>query len=311
MSYNTPILFLVFNRPEKTQIIFDIIKKLKPKKLYISADGPRKNRIKDNLLCDQVRSIVKKINWDCEQKIKFNNTNLGCKINVIESIDWFFSNVEEGIILEDDCVPSESFFYFCEELLSKYKNNEKIMQINGFNSGLNSYLDTDDSYYFSKLNTTWGWATWRRAWQKFDYNLESYIEFKQKGKIKEFYKDKGISKWMEKYLDKTFNKEDNIWSINWAFSILKNSGLCITPNINLIENIGFDKQSTSGKTEIFNEWQETKSFEIQSITHPREIEHNLKLDRLVFNIIKKIDPRASKFYYLINLTKKIFKKIFI
>ena len=311
MSYNTPILFLVFNRPEKTQIIFDIIKKLKPKKLYISADGPRKNRIKDNLLCDQVRSIVKKINWDCEQKIKFNNTNLGCKINVIESIDWFFSNVEEGIILEDDCVPSESFFYFCEELLSKYKNNEKIMQINGFNSGLNSYLDTDDSYYFSKLNTTWGWATWRRAWQKFDYNLESYIEFKQKGKIKEFYKDKGIPKWMEKYLDKTFNKEDNIWSINWAFSILKNSGLCITPNINLIENIGFDKQSTSGKTEIFNEWQETKSFEIQSITHPREIEHNLKLDRLVFNIIKKIDPRASKFYYLINLTKKIFKKIFI
>lgn len=311
MSYNTPILFLVFNRPEKTQIIFDIIKKLKPKKLYISADGPRKNRIKDNLLCDQVRSIVKKINWDCEQKIKFNNTNLGCKINVIESIDWFFSNVEEGIILEDDCVPSESFFYFCEELLSKYKNNEKIMQINGFNSGLNSYLDTDDSYYFSKLNTTWGWATWRRAWQKFDYNLESYIEFKQKGKIKEFYKDKGISKWMEKYLDKTFNKEDNIWSINWAFSILKNSGLCITPNINLIENIGFDKQSTSGKTEIFNKWQETKSFEIQSITHPREIEHNLKLDRLVFNIIKKIDPRASKFYYLINLTKKIFKKIFI
>ena len=311
MSYNTPILFLVFNRPEKTQIIFDIIKKLKPKKLYISADGPRKNRIKDNLLCDQVRSIVKKINWDCEQKIKFNNTNLGCKINVIESIDWFFSNVEEGIILEDDCVPSESFFYFCEELLSKYKNNEKIMQINGFNSGLNSYLDTDDSYYFSKLNTTWGWATWRRAWQKFDYNLESYIEFKQKGKIKEFYKDKGISKWMEKYLDKTFNKEDNIWSINWAFSILKNSGLCITPNINLIENIGFDKQSTSGKTEIFNKWQETKSFEIQSITHPREIEHNLKLDRLVFNIIKKIDPRASKFNYLINLTKKIFKKIFI
>ena len=311
MSYNTPILFLVFNRPEKTQIIFDIIKKLKPKKLYISADGPRKNRIKDNLLCDQVRSIVKKINWDCEQKIKFNNTNLGCKINVIESIDWFFSNVEEGIILEDDCVPSESFFYFCEELLSKYKNNEKIMQINGFNSGLNSYLDTDDSYYFSKLNTTWGWATWRRAWQKFDYNLESYIEFKQKGKIKEFYKDKGISKWMEKYLDKTFNKEDNIWSINWAFSILKNSGLCITPNINLIENIGFDKQSTSGKTEIFNEWQETKSFEIQSITHPREIEHNLKLDRLVFNTIKKIDPRASKFNYLINLTKKIFKKIFI
>ena len=306
MSYNTPILFLVFNRPEKTQIIFDIIKKLKPKKLYISADGPRKNRIKDNLLCDQVRSIVKNIDWNCDHNFRFNDINQGCKVNVIKSIDWFFSNNEKGIILEDDCIPSESFFVFCEKLLERYNNNHKIMQINGFNGGLNFNSLIKDSYYYSKLNHTWGWASWKRAWNKFDKNFLEYDKYKNK--INNYYIDNGISSWMKVYLDKAFKNQDNIWSSNWSFSILKENGLCITPSVNLVRNIGFDTSATSGKSEIFKKFSNAKEFEFTNIIYPNEVKFNLKLDRITFNqVIKKIDPRASKFYYLLNIIKNFFK----
>jgi hypothetical protein len=308
MSFEIPILLIVFNRPEKTQIIFDIIKKIKPNKLFISADGPRKNRNKDVDLCNQTKLIIKQIDWDCDYSFQFQEKNVGCKVNVINSIDWFFSNNEMGIILEDDCVPSKSFFSFCEELLNKYQDNEEIMQINGFNCGLNFNSYIQDSYYFSKLNHTWGWASWKRAWNKFDRNLFKYTEYKNENKIHTYYVDRQISNWMERYLDKAFNDEDNIWSSNWSFSILKENGLCITPSVNLVRNIGFDKTSTSGKAKIFEKFSRAQELEIDKLLHPKYIKFNLELDKLTFNqVIKKIDPRASKFYYLINLLRNFLR----
>jgi hypothetical protein len=308
MAYETPILLIVFNRPKKTQLIFDIIKKIKPKKLFISADGPRIDKVRDTFLCDEVKSIINKVDWDCEHEIKISNTNLGCKTNVVDSIDWFFSNVENGVILEDDCIPSFSFFTFCESLLNKYKNNENIMQINGFNGGINYNSLTKNSYYFSKMNHTWGWASWKRAWDKFDKNFLNYEELILKKNIRKYYIDKSISAWMKVYFDKSYSKEDNIWSSNWAFSILKENGLCITPSKNFVRNIGFDEESTSGKSEIFKKFSNISELELDEIIHPNAIKHNLKFDQILFNqVIKKIDPRASKFYYLVNIIKNYFK----
>ena len=181
------------------------------------------------------------------------------------------------------------------------------MQINGFNGGLdfNSYIK--DSYYYSKLNHTWGWASWRRAWRKFDKDFLEYDEYKNK--INNYYMDNGISSWMKVYLDKAFKNEDKIWSSNWSFSILKDNGLCITPSVNLVRNIGFDKSATSGKSKIFEKFSQAKELELKNIIYPKEVRFNLKLDQITFNeVIKKIDPRASKFYYCINIIKNLFLK---
>ena len=174
MSFETPILLIVFNRPEKTSRLLNILSKIKPKNIFVSADGPRENSENDKKSCQNVRDLFRKLSWDCKVTTKFSEINLSCKKNVIQSINWFFENNKQGIILEDDCMPSITFFNFCEKLLEKYDSNEKIMQINGYNGGLEYFNSNNASYFFSKLNTTWGWATWKRAWLKFDNNFDEY-----------------------------------------------------------------------------------------------------------------------------------------
>jgi len=324
MSFQTPILLIVFNRPDKTKLLFNQIKKIKPNKLYISADGPRYANPKDKELCGEVRSIVQKIDWDCDYKLKFSDKNLSCKTNVIDSINWFFSLNEQGIILEDDCIPSKSFFMFCEILLEKYKGNTNVMQINGYNGGFDFAGKVTDSYYFSKLNHTWGWASWKRAWNLFDNKCDEYKKYKSNKKILEYYVDPNIANWMITYFDKTVSKEDNIWSSIWSYSILKQNGLCITPKLNYINNIGFDGSGTSGSSKIFSQYSDD-NVNIKSnhsdektkvITHPKNIKYDVSLDQIVFyEKIKKIDPRASSIFRILDffnfygITKKI-KKIF-
>ena len=296
MNFETPILLIVFNRPDKTQKLFERIKEIQPRKLFVSADGPRLNNESDKLLCKKTRDIFNKIDWDCDYQTRFSEINLSCKKNVIDSIDWFFSENEEGIILEDDCIPNISFFNFCKILLKKHRNNKKIMQINGTNLDVDYSNLTDDAYFFSKLNHTWGWASWRRAWIKFDKKLDNYPIVKKNGLIQKYYVDNEISNWMIRYFDKTFENKDNIWSSNWSFSILIEDGLCISPTFNLVKNIGFDGSGTSGKAKKFAKFFTQESFEIVNFQHPKEINYNLKFDqKLFYEKIKPVDPRASMF----------------
>ena len=164
----TPVLFMVFNRPDTTKIVFDKIARIKPKYFYISADGPRKTVGDDAEKCSKVRSIVENINWDCEVKFLFQKENIGVNKAITSGIDWLFQNEEVGIILEDDCLPDLSFFPYCSELLDKYKNIESIMLISGSNLGMKS---GESSYYFSRYGQIGGWATWRSAWEKFEKML--------------------------------------------------------------------------------------------------------------------------------------------
>jgi len=198
MSFSTPLLLIVFNRPDKTKKLLKILEEIKPKKLYVSADGPRVNSAKDKQLCFEVRELFKHIKWECDINLKFSEINLSCKKNVVESINWFFSEVDMGIILEDDCYPTKSFFTFCKILLEKYKNEEQIMQINGTNLGINYSKTNQHSYFASKLNHVWGWATWRRAWKNFDTNMSDYQILKEKGDLQNYYQDKKIYDWMVK-----------------------------------------------------------------------------------------------------------------
>ena len=211
--------------------------------------------------------------------------------------------------MEDDCLPSLNFFDFCEKLLKKYQFEEKIMQINGSNGGLD-YQDTNDaSYFFSKINTTWGWASWKRAWDKFDENFEDYKLYEKKDKILNYYEDQEISDWMKVYFEKSLKNVDNIWSTNWAYTILKNDGLCISPIKNLVENIGFDKSATSNNADHFLPYRKKidESFKIKR--YADKIEYFKKNDQNYFyNLIKKIDPRAVRNSFKSQI-KRIFYKI--
>lgn len=241
--YNTPILFIIFNRPEVTRLVFNEIKKIKPVRLFIAADGPRKNKESDPTLCQETRKIIEQINWPCEVKTLFRDENFGCGKAVSSAITWFFDHVEQGIILEDDCLPDPSFFPYCSELLEYYKNEEKVMHIGGVNFQ-NDNKRGDGSFYFSAISHVWGWATWKRAWNKYDFNLNGYENFNKSGIVSEYFNDKKIIKrWMGTFRDMRQHKIDT-WDHQWTFTVLSNHGLAIVPNVNLISNIGFGIDAT-------------------------------------------------------------------
>lgn len=305
MSLNTPILFLIFNRPEITLRVFEEIKKQKPKYLFIAADGPRPNVAEDKEKCISTRKLViEGIDWDCEVKTLFREENLGCGIAVAEAITWFFENVEQGIILEDDCLPHSSFFKYCEIVLEKYKYNEEIYVISG-NNFQNGIKRGDASYFFSNYSHTWGWASWRRAWTHYDHYLAELDNFKQKKKLNKIdNRTAFINYWYHKFEDVKMGGFHHIWDYQWMFAIWKNEGVTVLPNVNLISNIGFGNEATH--TQENSVFANMASSDIGTIIHPKHILVNKKADRYVsdtvFNIVKKRNT---------NLLKKIkvkFKK---
>ena len=182
-NLKTPILFLIFNRLDTTRRVFEEIRKQKPRQLFVASDGPRVNKDGEREIVEKTRKLVlDNIDWECEVKTLFRGENLGCKIAVSSAIDWFFENIEEGIILEDDCLPAQSFFGYCEELLEKFREDGRISVISGDNFQF-GWRNTSDSYYFSKNCHIWGWATWRRAWERYDVEMKTYPNFKKKEKI--------------------------------------------------------------------------------------------------------------------------------
>ncbi len=264
----TPILFLIFNRPEETNRVFEEIKKQKPEYLYVAADGQRPDIPGEAELCNQARAVIKKIDWDCEVKTLFREKNSGCKKAVCEGITWFFDNVEEGIILEDDCLPSESFFRFCEENLEKYRHDTKIMHISGENP-----LDTEPgnaSYYFSKIPHIWGWASWRRAWNLYDVEFQDFDYFIKNNIIENIFEQKEVQKFWNKVFTRVKNGEINTWDYQWTYALFVNNGLSIVPGKNLVSNIGFGAVKATHTNENAK-CANRKISEINNIIHPKFI----------------------------------------
>lgn len=281
--FDTPILFIIFNRPDTTQEVFNAIRAIKPKKLYVTADGARTGNQNDLMNCPKTREIIK-IDWDCEVKTLYRDENLGCRNAVSDAITWFFNQEEKGIILEDDCLPDLSFFPFCEELLEKYKNNEEIMLISGDNFQ-NGKKQGDASYYFSRYNHIWGWASWRRVWKHYDVDMKTFPENKEKGFLNEIFLSKKARNYWLKRFEKAYNGEINTWDYQWTYSIFSRYGISILPNENLISNIGFGNQSTH--TAKMNN--KMANLPISSITfpltHPSKIKINTQADDYTFKTI--------------------------
>ncbi|TKC12893.1 nucleotide-diphospho-sugar transferase [Pedobacter polaris] len=236
---HTPILLLVFNRPELTVQVLNRIKAVKPKRLYIAADGPRNEA--EAKICNDVRALAMTIDWDCELKTLFREHNLGCGKAVSEGITWFFEQEEMGIVLEDDCLPEPSFFAFCSTLLNRFKDDETIGHISGsnFQDGI---IRGDGSYYYSDLTHVWGWASWRRVWKDYDFQIKTLVNFDQGFTGFKAHQNFAL-KWKEIFT-KVAQGEIDTWDYQYAYLNLSKHYLSIMPNVNLVQNIGIGEQGT-------------------------------------------------------------------
>jgi hypothetical protein len=238
-----PVAFIVFNRPDTTERVFHVIRQVRPRKLLIVSDGPREDKPEDYEKCRVVRTTVDKIDWVCEVLRDYSDVNLGCKNRVSSGLDWVFSQVEEAIILEDDCLPDPTFFRFCQELLEKYRCDTRIMSIGGTNLQPRNNR-TADSYYFSFFTEIWGWATWKRAWKYYDVNMERWPIVRDGNWLEDILHDRKAVRYWKEILNRTHKGLINTWDYQWLFSCWIQGGLHIIPHANLVSNIGFGKEST-------------------------------------------------------------------
>lgn len=303
----TPVLFLVFNRLDTTKQVFGAIRQAKPPRLYVASDGARSDREGELEKVQEVRDyITNNIDWDCEVKTLFREQNLGCRVAVSGAIDWFFEKEEQGIILEDDCLPDQSFFEFCESMLNHYCQDKRIMLVTGTNDLIDWKSDIQ-SYHFSYYGSIWGWASWRRAWKYYDAEMSLWENNEIKNRIRDVLVDEKQYKYREKICEKTYKGEINSWGYVWTFSRLLQSGLSIVPSINLISNIGFGEDAThtkSSKSSLAN-------FVKKPMQFPLKINLFVAVDRMYDNRhFEKHNPKINILTKAINKFNRVNGNIF-
>ncbi|TFY90069.1 nucleotide-diphospho-sugar transferase [Pseudomonas kairouanensis] len=240
---DTAVLFLVFNRIDSSKKVFAAIRQAKPARLYIAADGARAGRDAEAETVKALREyLVGAVDWPCQVKTLFREKNLGCKYAVSGAITWFFDQEEQGIILEDDCLPSQSFFGYCETLLEKYKEDETVFLVSGDGRATQN-VKIDNDYSFVKYPFIWGWASWARVWKQYDPELSDWPVVKERV-ISGVSQLNATRKFWSLAFDKMYKKEIDTWDFQFVFLLLKNSAKCIVPRVNLITNIGFGEGAT-------------------------------------------------------------------
>ena len=246
MPVMPPVLLLIFNRPDHTEQVMEQIRQAEPPKLFVGADGPRAGHPDDTRRCEEAREVASRIDWDCEVDTLFRDENLGCKEAISSAISWFFEHVEEGIILEDDCVPHATFFPYCSELLDRYRDDERVMVVSG-NNFQPPDRDYGGSYYFSVNNHCWGWATWQRSWEHYDGNIEAWPDLRETEWLQGWLASEAAAHYWGSIFDRAVRGEIDSWAYPWTFSCWVQHGLSVLPSVNLVSNIGFGPQATHTK----------------------------------------------------------------
>lgn len=283
---DTPVAMILFRRPEPTALVFERIREARPRKLFLIADGPRPGNEEDVRGCEQARAVVERVDWDCEVVRDFADENLGLRRRIPSGLDRVFGEVEEAIILEDDCLPHPSFFPYCEELLARYRDDERIVHISG--SQLLPRPPDRWSYHFSRGPAVWGWASWRRAWRLFDVDLTDWHALskrERKDRLREMFEEEGEQRHWGFVWDNS-RKIDN-WDAQWSFVALSRGLLAINPNRNLISNVGFGEEATNATADplgIARRPLEGISFPLE---HPPEVRRDVEADRLASHLFRR------------------------
>ena len=294
---------MLFNRPETTQAVFDKVREARPAKLFVAANGPRPDVPGDVELCKAVRKIFDGVDWECELHTNFPEKNINMHVRWYTTLDWFFESVDDGIILEDDCVPDLSFFPYCTLLLEKYKNDPKIMHINGSNFQFGNKRG-DASYYFSKFSHVWGWATWKRAWKKYDHSMSSFPQFKKDGVIDSAVTNRTQKAHWMKFFEGLYSGAYNTCDAKWLYAIWANNGLCITPNVNMISNIGYGLDA--GHTVLKDKSMGQEVHDVGTLVHPIAVVIDRNADDFTFKkIVKKTFFQKALYRTVRQISKMI------
>lgn len=290
----SPVLFLIFNRPETTFKVFEAIRAARPPKLYIAADGPRADRPGEAQRCEEARRIAEAVDWPCEIHTLFRDENLGCKHGVSTAVTWFFDHEAEGIILEDDVLPVPTFFAFCDEMLERYRNTDRIAMISGCNL-VSNHFPCRESYFFSRYNHIWGWAAWRRSWRHYDVAMTEWPVWRdQKGLATV----SGGSRLFETYwrhtLDAAYGGRIDTWDYQWTFACWRAGGLSILPGLNQTKNLGFgtDATHTTGTAPQFVTESQAQRLSFP-LTHPHEVARNARADAMIDANVFGITVKAA------------------
>ncbi|GAB3961644.1 hemolytic protein HlpA [Spirosoma harenae] len=245
-KYSAPVLFIIFNKIEETKKVFQAIREYRPEKLFIASDGPRHDIPEEKKKCELIRAwVLQQIDWPCTVKTLFRQENVGCGKGPSLAIDWFFEHVSEGIILEDDCLPNKSFFDFCNALLVKYRDNHSISAISGNNFQTTQPMFLEEDYYFSVFPSSWGWATWKRAWTGFDFKLDSWDSVNQRELLQFLFPDKKFALWWQKKFNYLYREQpQDMWDFQFHYHSMKHKRLAIIPKANLVSNIGHGENGT-------------------------------------------------------------------
>lgn len=273
--FETPVLLIIYNRITETHNIFQTIHAIKPSKLYVAADGAKQEDPNDYGTCLRTRSVIMP-EWPCQLKLMFKDEHLGKAQMVFQAINWFFENEPEGIILFDDTMPHPDFFPYCEQLLDKYRDNKQIVHIGGSNFQ-HERQRGDASYYFSCYATTWGFATWKDRWENFDLSMANLKDFNFPEILTHYMKKREERNyWLRRGIALQRYHFDDIWEFQYKFHLWSKQGLCISPNVNLVTNVGFKKNKRKIRK------MSLPAHAIMPLTHPEEIEQNRKADRFAF-----------------------------
>lgn len=256
---DTAVAFCVFNRLETTKRVLSEIRKAKPPRLYIIADGPRSDREEDRAKVESVRQYIEEnIDWECSVYKNYSKYNLGCGRRMPSGLDWVFETEEEIIVLEDDCVPSASFFRYCQEMLEYYRYQDEIMMISGNNPYAGRY-DSREIYFFTKVPFVWGWATWKRAWKLYDYNLSSLPDNRRNPEFKKIFPRMSYWVYMAQF-ETLYKHQYDAWDYQLLYAGVLYDKLNIVPARNLVENIGLGEESTH--TGEMPNWMSKKTSEV-------------------------------------------------
>lgn len=242
-----PILVLAYRRPDLVREVMRAVADARPKQLFLACDGPHPERPgEEHLVAASQSAMEDAITWDCEVRTRYSEVNQGCRRGVESAISWFFEHVDEGIILEDDCIPHQDFFPYCAELLDRYRHDRRVMHISGDGSLAYPTKKPRATYVFSAEALVWGWATWRRAWEHYDSELELWEQSRNNpSEIAAIFGRRPAARWWSQVLGSLLLEGiPDSWAYRWSFSVMANHGLCIIPMENLVSNVGFRHDST-------------------------------------------------------------------
>ena len=282
-------MLLIFRRADLVRRQIEGLRSVRPFRVYVAGDGPRPDHPDDASACQAAREALADIDWPCELRTLFRPSNLGLKRAVSQAIDWFFEQEDQGIILEEDCLPHPSFFPYCGALLDRYRHDVRVMQISGTNFQPERRTSGGQSYFFSRYNHVWGWATWRRAWTMYRRNFEGLGEFLEETSENGFWENRREKKYWSKMFARAQQEVVGSWAYRWTYTIWVEGGLCIYPETNMVSNLGFDTDATNTiKPDKVKGSQPVRA--LTALTHPSTVMRNRPADGWTFEHLYWGDP---------------------